>query len=161
MLFLSQYISEWFINKPNPGSLTIFATIDFSKAFHSAWHCPLFHKLILIIRLNLSFLTGAFAWFLNTTKVTLLESVEVFRKGPFLAPCFFLLLMIFLHLYLLSSAALFMIKTWLFGPSTPQSLAAVEAKQKALIRLKRRSEDLCLPLNPRKYETSFFLVDSH
>ena len=36
----------WF-NKPRPGSWTILATNDFSKAFNSVWHPALFHKLIL------------------------------------------------------------------------------------------------------------------
>ena len=44
--FYSRSISGEF-NKPDPGSGTILATIDFSKAFHSVW-CPvLFHKIIL------------------------------------------------------------------------------------------------------------------
>ena len=46
ILYLSQSISDGF-NKPRPGSRTILATIDFSKAFDSVWHPALFHKLIL------------------------------------------------------------------------------------------------------------------
>ena len=45
ILYLSQSISDGF-NKPRPGSRTILSTIDFSKAFDSAWHPALFHKLI-------------------------------------------------------------------------------------------------------------------
>ena len=45
ILFLFQSISDGF-NKPRPGSRTILATIDFSKAFDSVWHPVLFHKLI-------------------------------------------------------------------------------------------------------------------
>ena len=45
ILYLSQSISNGF-NKPRPGSRTILATIDFSKAFDSIWHPALFHKLI-------------------------------------------------------------------------------------------------------------------
>ena len=44
ILYLSQSISDRF-NKPRPGSWTILATIDFSKAFDSVWHPALFHKL--------------------------------------------------------------------------------------------------------------------
>ena len=46
ILFLSWSISDGF-NKPRPGSRTILATIDFSKAFDSVWHAALFHKLTL------------------------------------------------------------------------------------------------------------------
>ena len=47
---------------------------------------------------------------------------------------------------------------WSSSPSIP---TAVEATQGALNRLKRWSEYCCLPLNPSKYEASFFSVDSH
>ena len=40
ILFLSQSISNG-LNKPRPGSRTIFTTIDFFKAFDSVWH-PVF-----------------------------------------------------------------------------------------------------------------------
>ena len=45
ILYLSLSILDKF-NKPRPGSLTILSTINFSKAFDSVWHAPLFHKLI-------------------------------------------------------------------------------------------------------------------
>ena len=45
ILFLSQFISDGF-NKPRPGSRTILATTDFSKAFGSVSHLAFFHKLI-------------------------------------------------------------------------------------------------------------------
>ena len=44
-LYLSQSISDG-LNKPRPGSRTILSTIDFSKAFDSVWHPALFHELI-------------------------------------------------------------------------------------------------------------------
>ena len=47
---------------------------------------------------------------------------------------------------------------WSSSPSVP---TAVEATQGALFRLERWSEYWCLPLNPRKCETSFFSVDPH
>ena len=47
---------------------------------------------------------------------------------------------------------------WSSSPSVP---TAVEATQGALFRLERWSEYWCLPLNPSKCETSFFLVDPH
>ena len=42
ILFLSQFMSDRF-NKLKPGSRTILATIDFSKAFDSVWHPAHFH----------------------------------------------------------------------------------------------------------------------
>ena len=45
ILYFSQSISDGF-NKPRPGSRTILATIDFSKAFDSVWHLVFIHKLI-------------------------------------------------------------------------------------------------------------------
>ena len=73
--------------------------------------------LTLLVGLNLSFLIGALAWFIKFTKVVPFESVEVFRKDPFLALYFSLFSsMIFLPLYLLPSEALFMLTIWSFGP---------------------------------------------
>ena len=61
-------------------------------------------------------------WFIKITKATPFESVEVFRKDPFLALYFSIFsLMIFRHLCLLPSAALFTLMIWPFGPLPPQS----------------------------------------
>ena len=68
--------------------------------------------------------------------------------------------MIFRLLCLLLSAALFTLTIWPFGPH-PLVPIAVEATQGALFRLERWSEYWCLPLNPSKCKTSFFLVDPH
>ena len=127
ILYLSQSISDGF-NKPRPGSRTILSTIDFSKAFDSVWHPVLFHKLIsaglppLLVELNLPFLIGALAWFIKITKAAHFESVEVFRKDPFLALHFSLSsLMIFRPLCLLLSAAFFTLTILPFGPPPPRS----------------------------------------
>ena len=78
--------------------------------------------LALLIGLNLSFLIISLAWFMKITKATPFESVEVFRKDPFLALYFSLSLsMIFRSLYLLPSVALFMLTIWSFGPPLPRS----------------------------------------
>ena len=78
--------------------------------------------LALFVGLNLSFLIGALLWFFKITKVIPFESVEVFRKDPFLALYFSLSsLMIFRPLYLLPSAALFTLTIWPFGPPSPRS----------------------------------------
>ena len=78
--------------------------------------------LALLVGLNLSFLIGALVWFFKLTKVVPFESVEVFRKDPFLALYFSLSsLMIFRLLCLLPSAALFTLTIWPFGPPPPRS----------------------------------------
>ena len=78
--------------------------------------------LALLVGLNVSFLIGTFVWFIKITKATPFESVEVFRKDPFLALYFSLSsLVIFRLLRLLPSAALFMLTIWPFGPLPPRS----------------------------------------
>ena len=78
--------------------------------------------LALLVGLNLSFLIGALAWCIKITKVVPFESVEVFRKDPFLALYFLLSSsMIFLLLCHLPSAALFTLTIWPFSPSPPRS----------------------------------------
>ena len=79
--------------------------------------------LALLVGLNLSFLIGALVWFIKITKVVPFESVEVFRKDPFLALYFSLSSsMIFRLLCLLPSAALFTLTIWPFGPPPSRSL---------------------------------------
>ena len=73
--------------------------------------------LALLAGLNLPFLIGALVWFIKITKVVPFESVEVFRKDPFLALFFSLSsLMIFQPLCLLPSAVLFTLTIWPFVP---------------------------------------------
>ena len=98
-------------------------------AFDSVWHPALFHKLIsaglppCFARWTQSFLSdGALVWCIKITKVVPFESVEVFRKDPFLALYFSpYSLMIFRPLCLLPSAALFTLTIWPFGPPPPRS----------------------------------------
>ena len=162
ILFLSQSISNGF-NKPRSGSRTILSTIDFSKAFNSAWHLALFHKLVLaglppcFARWTQSFLIGALAWFIKITKAAPFESVEVFRKDPFLALYFSLSSsMIFRPLCIHPSAVLYADDLAIWS-SSPSVSTAVEATQGALFRLERWSEYWCLPLNLSKCEAYFFL----
>ena len=118
--------------------------------------------LALLVGLNLSFVIGTLVWFIKITKVVPFESVEAFRKDPFLALYFSLSsLMIVLLLCLLLSAGLFTLTIWPFGPPPPRSPTAVEATQGALFRLERWSEYWCLPLNSSKCEASYFSVDPH
>ena len=73
--------------------------------------------LALLVGLNLFVMIGALAWFIKITKVVSFESVQVFRKDPFLALYFSLSSsMIFLLLFLVPSAAVFMLTLWPFGP---------------------------------------------
>ena len=75
-----------------------------------------------LVGLDLFFLTGALVWFFKITKAAPFESVEVFRKNPFLTLYFSLSsLMIFRPLCLLPSAALFTLTIWPFGPPHPRS----------------------------------------
>ena len=67
-----------------------------------------------------------------------------------------------LSAFLLSSTSCFLYTDDLAIRSSSLSVpTAVEATQGALFRLKRWSEYWCLPLNPRKCETSFFSVGPH
>ena len=116
----------------------------------------------LLAGLNLSFLIGSLVWFIKITKVVPFESVEVFRKDPFLALYFSLSSLIDLPASLPSSISCSLyaddLAIWSSSPSVP---TAVEATQEALFRLERWSEYWCLPLNPSKCEASFFSVDPH
>ena len=77
--------------------------------------------LALLVGLNLSFLIGALAWFIKIAKAVPFESVEVFRKDPFLTLYFYLRSSrIFLLLYHLPSAGLFTLTIWPFGPPSPR-----------------------------------------
>ena len=76
----------------------------------------------MLVGLNLSFLIGALAWFIKITKAAPFDSIEVFRKDPFLALFFSLSLSIIFRLpCLLLSAALFTLTIWPFGPPPPRS----------------------------------------
>ena len=79
--------------------------------------------LALLVGLNLSFLIGALAWFIKITKVAPFESVDVFRKDPFLSLFFSLSIsMISLLLCLVPSVALFMLTIWPFDSPPPRFL---------------------------------------
>ena len=129
ILYLSQSISDGF-NKPRQGSRTILSTIDFSKAFDSVWHPALFHKLIsaglppCFARWTQSFLSDRRACVVHQNHKG--RSFRVRRgipQGSVLGPVFSLSsLMIFQHLCLLPSAALFTLTIWPFGSPHPRSL---------------------------------------
>ena len=78
--------------------------------------------LALLVGLHLPFRIDVLAWFIKITKVTPFESVEVFRKDPFLALYFSLFSSaIFWPPCLFPSAALFTLTIWPFGPPLPPS----------------------------------------
>ena len=168
ILFLSQSISDGF-NKRRPGSRTILATIDFSKAFDPVWHPALFHKLILaglppcFARWTQSFFSDRHACVVYQNHNS--RSFRVRRgvpQGSVLGPVLFSLFINDL-LASLSSAISCSLYTddlaiWSISPSVP---TAVDATHGALFRLERWSEYWCLPLNPSKCEAFFFSVDPH
>ena len=128
ILYLSQSISDGF-NKPRPGSRTILSTIDFSKAFDSVWHPALFHKLVLaglpscFARWTQSFLSDrrASVVYQNHKSPSFRVRQDVLQESIFGLYFSLSSLMIFLPLCFLSSAALFMLTIWPFGPPPPRS----------------------------------------
>ena len=167
ILYLSQSISNEF-KKPRTGSRTILSTIDFSKAFDSVWHPALFHKLIsaglppCFARWTQSFLSDRRACVVYQNHKS--RSFRVRRgvpQGSVVGPVLFSLFINDLPASLPSvSCSLYAndLAIWSSSPSVP---TAVEATQGALFRLERWSEYWCLPLNPSKFEASFFSVDPH
>ena len=120
------FLSPFRMGLTNPGrALARFSLLSISLKLLTLSGIPPFSTnlfrlaslLALLVGLNLSFLIGALVWFIKITKVVLFESVEVFRKDPFLTLYFSLSSsMIFLLLFLLPSTALFMLTIWLFDP---------------------------------------------
>ena len=97
-------------------------TLSGIPPFSTNWF-RLVSVLALLVGLNLSFLIGGLAWFIKIAKVVPFESVEMFRKDPFLALYFSpFSSIIFRFLCLLPSATLFTLTIWPFGPLPPRSL---------------------------------------
>ena len=129
ILYLSQSISDGF-NKPERGSRTILSTIDFSKAFDSVWHSAIFHKLI-SAGLPPCFACWTQSFFSDRRASVVFQnhksrSFQVNQgvpQGSVLGPVLFSFssLMIFRHLCLLPSAALFTLTIWPFGSLPPPS----------------------------------------
>ena len=168
ILFLSQSILDGF-NKPRSGSWTILSTIDFSKAFDSVWHPALFHKLIsaglppCFARWTQSFLSDRRACVVyENHKSHSFRVCQGVPQGSVLGPILFSLFINDLPASLPSSVSCSLyaddLAIWSSSPLVP---TAVEATQGALFQLERWSEYWCLPLNPSKFEASFFSVDPH
>ena len=115
--------------------------------------------LALLVGLNLSFLTGALAWFFKITKSRSFRGVP---QASVLDPVLFSLFINDLPASLPSSVICSLyaddLAIWSSSPSVP---TAVEATQGALFPLERWSEYWCLSFNPSKCEASFFSVDPH
>ena len=69
--------------------------------------------------------------------------------------------MVFRPLCLLSSAALFTLTIWSFGPPLPRSPLQWRPHKELCFDWSAGAEYWCLPLNLSKCEASFFSVDSH
>ena len=126
ILYLSQSISDGF-DKPRR-ALGRSSLLSISLKLLTLTGIPPFSTnsfqlaslLALLVGLNLSFLIGVLVLFFKITKAALFESVEVFRKDPFLALYFSLSsLLIFRLLCLFPSAVLFTLTIWPFGSSPP------------------------------------------
>ena len=95
--------------------------------------------------------------------VVSLESVEVFRKDPFLALYFSRFSsIIFLLLCLLPSAVFFRLTTWTFGPPSLLEPCCDGGYTRnsdltgSLVEYRQ-----CLSLNPKRCEAFYFSVDRH
>ena len=168
VLFLSQSIWDGF-NKPKPGSRTILASVDFSKAFDSVWHPALFYKLLLsglppcFVRWTQSFLSDRRACVsINSHRSRSFRVRRGVPQGSVLGPVLFSLFINDLPLSLPSSVSCSLyaddVAIWSSSPAVP---VAHQATQNALDRLVHWSQHWCLPLNPGKCETSFFSMDPH
>ena len=110
--------------------------------------------LALLVGLNLSFLIGAFAWFIKITKVV----PQGFVLGPVLFSFFINDLPDSLPSSVTCSLYADDLTIWYSSPSVHTT---VKATQGAFFRLERWSEYWCLSLSPTKCEASSFSVDTH
>ena len=117
--------------------------------------------LALLVGLNLSFLIGALVWFFKIRKVVPFESVEMFRKDPFLALYFSLSSSMLSRLFcLFPSAALFTLTIWPLGPPPPRSLLRWRPHKELCFDWSAGlSIGVFLSINPSKCEASFFSVN--
>ena len=147
ILLLSQSISDGF-NKPRLGSLMIFSTIDFSKAFDSIWHPALFHELIsaglppCFACWTQSFLSDTRACVVFQNHKNCSFRVQGVLQGSVLGPVLFFLINDLLASLPSSVSCSRYADNLAIWSSSPMVPTAVETTQGALFRLERWSEYL-------------------
>ena len=165
---LSQSIWDGFQRK-QPPDRTILASVDFSKAFDSVWHCALFHKL-LSLKLPPCFVLWVRSFLSDRrAKVQVGDSHSRFfriRRGvpqsSVLGPVLFILFVDDITKDLLRGAhASLYADDLAIWSSSPDPLKASSVVQSSLAVLETWSNLWRLPLNPKKCESSFFSTDPH
>ena len=162
ILTLSKSIWEG-LQKKKPPDRTILASVDFSKAFDSVWHSPLFHKLLLL-KLPPCFVLWVRS-FLSDRRVKVQVGGSCscsfrIRRGVFqgsvLGPVFFILFVYDFTKGLPSGAhASLCADDLAIWSSTPDLLKASSVVQTSLNALETLLNICRLSLNPKKCESSF------
>ena len=169
VLFLSQSISGGF-NKPRPRSWTIISTVDFSISLDSIGHPALFPHTLISAGISSCFARWTQSFFFDRRTCVVYQnhksrSFPVRRgvpQGSVLGPVVFSIFINDLPVSLPSSVSCsFFADDLVIWSSSSFIPTAVEATQKALIRLERWFEYWCLSLNSNKCEASFFSADPH
>ena len=165
---LSQSIWDGF-QKKKPPDRTIFASVDFSKAFDLVWHCALFHKL-LSLKLPPCFVLWVRS-FLSDRRAKVQvggshsRSFRIRRgvpQGSVLGRVLFILFVDDITTDLLRGAhASLYADDLAIWSSSPDPLKASSVVQSSLALLETWSSLWRLPLNPKKCESSFFSTDPH
>ena len=171
ILTLSQSIWDGFQKKKLPDR-TILASVNFSKAFDSVWHSALFHKLlslnppppppcfVLWIRSFLS--DGRAKVQINGSRSRSFRIRRGVPQGSVLGPVLFILFVddITKDLPRGAHASLYADDLAIWS-SSPDPLKASSIVHSSLNVLETWSNLWRLPLNPKKYESSFFSADPH
>ena len=165
---LSQSIWDGFQKKKTPDR-TILASVDFSKAFDSVWHCALFHKL-LSLKLPPCFVLWMRS-FLSDRRAKVQvggshsRSFGIRRgvpQGSVLGLVLFILFVDNITKDLLRGAhASLYADDLAIWSSSPDLLKASSVVQSSLALLETWSNLWRLPLNPKKCESFFFSTDPH
>ena len=168
ILTLSQSIWDSF-QKKKPPDQTILASVDFSKAFDSIWHSALFHELF-SLKLPPCFVLWVRS-FLSDRRAKVQvggsrsRSVRIRQgvlQGSALGPVLFILFVddITKGLRRGAHASLYADDLAIWS-SSPDPLKASSVVQSSLTVLETWSNLWRLPLNPKKFESSFFSADPH
>ena len=155
--------------RKQPPDRTILASVDFSKAFDSVWHCALFHKLLSLklpfcfVLWMRSFLSDRRAKFQVGSSHR--RSFGIRRgvpQGSVLGPVLFILFVDDITKDLLQAAhASLYADDLAIWSSSPDPLKASSVVQSSFAVLETWSNLWRLPLNPKKCESSFLFTDPH